>query len=324
MSHPQPDDAILREWQAIVETLLENLPVDVALLRRADGGSLEIAAAAPDTPSYSVGDRAPRDGGHFCDVILEDNEMLDVINSADDNRWQETSESRDGYANYIGALLHWPDGDAYGTLAVMNSNVLSKTDADRARRLLQRLVVGANAQLGMLVRRKEGHYEATHDALTGLPNRQLFNDLASMQMKVAARNGAALWVVLWSIDEFREMAESQGRENLTVMLAKVSERARSCIRQSDVLARIGDNQFAFMLAGANEFVANAVADRLRRNLASLKPSSEQGAKHVTSSCGMTPYHDKESLDDWLARARTAMDDAKSAGGNSVMVLEADR
>ena len=70
MSHPDSDEALTREWQAIAETLLENLPVDAALLRRAQGGSLEVVASAPDGEAFPRGDRLPRDGSSCCDRLL--------------------------------------------------------------------------------------------------------------------------------------------------------------------------------------------------------------------------------------------------------------
>ena len=54
MAHPDSDEALTREWQAIAETLLENLPVDAALLRRAQGGSLEVVASAPDGEAFAA------------------------------------------------------------------------------------------------------------------------------------------------------------------------------------------------------------------------------------------------------------------------------
>jgi len=321
MSHPQPDDGILREWQAISETLLENLPVDAAVIRRVGGGSLEVLAAAPESDRYTPGERAPQDGSHFCDHLLADGKVLEV-NGAQGGNWDHLVERKAGFNAYFGTVLSWPDSEPYGTLAVLSRETLSSDDAARTLRLLQRMAVSATALLSGLVKREQGHYEATHDALTGLPNRQLFHDLANMQMKAAQRSSAALWVVLWSVDGFRELAEERGRESVNVMLGRVTERARSCIRQSDVLARLGDNQFAFMLAGANEFVANAVAERLRRNLSTLSPWPDDSATRVTTSCGLSPYHDKEPLDTWLGRARMAMDDASQAGGDVAMVREA--
>lgn len=325
MSYPQPDERIIGEWQAITDVLVENLAVDAALLRREGGGSLEVLAAAPDSAPFKVGDRAPSDGSHFCDVLLSGREapgeLLEVLDASSDMRWKETADAAAGFPGYVGMALCWPDGEAYGTLSVLRREAFSSDELSRASRLLQCLGNGAMAQLGLLVKREEGHYEATHDALTGLPNRQLFNELAGMQMQLAQRNDSTLWVVLWSIDGFAEQAEKLGRDAVNNMLGRVSERARSCIRQSDVLARLGDNQFAFMLAGANEFVANAVTDRLRRNLNSLDAWPDHGSGVVTASCGLSPYAPKEELDDWLARARGALDDASNAGGGVTMVRE---
>jgi diguanylate cyclase (GGDEF)-like protein len=319
MSHPESDEALIREWQAIAETLLENLPVDAALLRRAQSGSLEVVASAPDGEAFPRGERLPRDGSSCCDLLLSTGRDLAI--GAGDADWERTVESRAGFACYIGTALRWPDSDDYGTLSVLSRAALDDDGRARAARLLQRLAAGATAQLGLQLKREQGHYEATHDALTGLPNRDLFKELAGMQMKVAQRNDSALWLVLWSIDDFQSYAHERGREALNGMLARVGERARSCIRQSDVLARLGDNQFAFMLAGANEFVANAVADRLRRNLSTLTAWPDHSPETVTASCGLSPYQPEESLEDWLARARAAVDDAASTGGNTAMVRD---
>lgn len=321
-SYPTPDDDTLREWQAITDVLRENLPVDVALLRAAEGGSLKVVATSSQAASFDIGDLTPQDGSNYCDQLLHEGDLLAVPSAGDDPRWDGISEHKAGFTAYLGAALRWPDGEAYGSLCVMRRQPMESAEADRAQRLLQRLGIGASAQLALLVKQEQSHYEATHDALTGLPNRVLFQELATVQMRVAERNSAALWMVMWSVDDFSNLAEERGREDINTMLQRVSERARSCIRQSDVLARLGDNQFAFMLAGANEFVANAVADRLRRNLMSLNPWPRKG-NAVTASCGLTAYRSDEALDDWLARARKAVKEATATGGDTALVLDAN-
>ena len=90
-------------------------------------------------------------------------------------------------------------------------------------------------------------YLATHDALTGLPNRVLFDDRLRQALTFANRKQHALAVFLIDLDNFKEINDTWGHDVGDVVLRTLATRVKSCLRQSDTAARLGGDEFIVLL-----------------------------------------------------------------------------
>jgi predicted signal transduction protein with EAL and GGDEF domain len=95
----------------------------------------------------------------------------------------------------------------------------------------------ANAELQNLVR--DAIRQATHDALTGLPNRLLFADRAIQALAAARRSGALPVVLMVDLDRFKEVNDALGHQNGDLLLCQVAERLTEVLRETDTVARFG-------------------------------------------------------------------------------------
>ncbi len=103
------------------------------------------------------------------------------------------------------------------------------------------------------------------------------------------------------------------------MLRAAVERARGCIRDSDFIARLDDNRFALLITEANEFVATAVGDRIRRSVRRIS-SSAADKSSLNISCGITGMADGDTLKSLLERCGTALQSAIDYGGGQTITL----
>ncbi|MFT7289407.1 MAG: diguanylate cyclase (GGDEF)-like protein, partial [Halieaceae bacterium] len=315
MPYPRPDERTLHEWQTIGRLLRDQSGADQMLLRVAYPTSLDILIASPEGAlPYAAGERAHRDGSHLCEAVLEKGDLLQIPDIAAEARWDASPERRAGIGAYLGALLKWPDGELFGTFAILFREAISEERCASLLPLLQTLATTVELRLALLYREEQAHYDATHDALTGLANETLFNELADYQIKHARRSGVELWMLAWEIDDYAQLQTSLGIEASDDLLRAATERAKSCIRQSDVIARIGDNLFTALVGAANEFVASAVADRIQRNTRRLKARTEDRSG-ITLSVGTSPWTSGEPMDVWRARTLEAMHQARQGGGD---------
>ena len=102
-----------------------------------------------------------------------------------------------------------------------------------------------------------------YDALTGLPNRNLFFDRMDQQLSVARRGNSRFGLLLMDLDRFKEVNDELGHDVGDLVLAELGRRFASCVREVDTVARLGGDEFAVLLPGASvpEELAT-VADRL--------------------------------------------------------------
>jgi len=112
---------------------------------------------------------------------------------------------------------------------------------------------------------------AHHDSLTGLPNRMLFDELATHQVAIAKRTGTSVAILALDLDGFKAVNDVHGHATGDLVLRVAAERIRGSIRASDVAARIGGDEFAVLLSAASPEQARVVADSLVEVLAEAYP-----------------------------------------------------
>jgi diguanylate cyclase (GGDEF)-like protein len=110
-------------------------------------------------------------------------------------------------------------------------------------------------------------HQATHDALTGLPNRLLLHDRLERALAASDRTGDRVAVMLIDLDRFKEINDTLGHSYGDELLRQIAPRLQDVLRHSDTLARLGGDEFAVLLpAVPDRAIVQAVAERLRAAL----------------------------------------------------------
>ncbi|GAB3750511.1 sensor domain-containing protein [Lysobacter olei] len=161
---------------------------------------------------------------------------------------------------------------------------------------------------------------ASHDPLTGLPNRSHFHDQLQLALAAPPRERHPLALLYLDLDGFKAVNDRHGHEIGDQLLREASERIRHCIRHTDTVARLGGDEFVVMLHGtARADDAMEVAEALRDSLA--KPFHLGGhALSISASIGVALHGDGlANQDGLLQRADKAMYAAKRQGGNRLVL-----
>jgi len=170
---------------------------------------------------------------------------------------------------------------------------------------------------------------AYHDALSGLPNRTLFQDRLA-QAVAAARRGQRFGALMFvDLDNFKRLNDVYGHVLGDAVLKEVASRLQFYLRTEDTVARLGGDEFVVLLpALASEVdgaatLARAVADKIR--LALEGPMVIDGTTyHTAASIGVTLFpKDDESVDDLMREADIAMYRSKESGRNVISFFQAD-
>ncbi len=159
---------------------------------------------------------------------------------------------------------------------------------------------------------------ASHDALTGLPNRTLLNDRLEMALRQALRHNQQVAVLLMDLDHFKNVNDSLGHQVGDQLLVTISQRLQKVIRTVDTVARLGGDEFVIVIneVGGQDALTPMLIELIR---AVSEPMNIEGHDlHITPSIGGCIFpldgNDPETL---LKKADAAMYQAKARGRSTV-------
>ena len=164
-------------------------------------------------------------------------------------------------------------------------------------------------------------FQAFHDALTGMANRQLFDD--RLAHALVGRPGAPsqLVVLLCDLDDFKSINDSLGHGFGDQVLVEVARRLRGVIRVGDTAARLGGDEFAILIDAADLAEARALAERVQAALAPPLVLGERGVT-VRASIGLARAVPGEMTgEEVLRNAEVAMYSAKDGGESGIALYE---
>jgi diguanylate cyclase (GGDEF)-like protein len=156
------------------------------------------------------------------------------------------------------------------------------------------------------------------DPLTGLANRRAFDEELAREVARAARTGAPLAVVVLDVDRFKAVNDGHGHPAGDGVLREVATRAGAALRRGDLAARIGGEEFALLLPGADLAGAVELAGRVRAAVAARPIPAGAAALAVTVSLGCAALAPGEAPEALVARADARLYEAKRAGRDRVV------
>jgi diguanylate cyclase (GGDEF)-like protein/PAS domain S-box-containing protein len=167
-------------------------------------------------------------------------------------------------------------------------------------------------------------YQATHDALTDLPNVNLLRDRLKQAITRAQRTGQSLALLFVDLDHFKKINEGLGHAAGDALLQAVATRLLSCGRKEDTLVRVGGDEFICLLEGLRQ--EDCVTD-FARKLAQILEAPFQIENHecfITASIGICLFpKDGEDVEALLKNADTAMYRAKENGRDNIQFYARD-
>ena len=161
---------------------------------------------------------------------------------------------------------------------------------------------------------------ASTDVLTGLHNRRAFFDVAATEIARARRYGDSLSVVSIDLDRFKLINDEYGHAAGDIALVRFAEICRRHVREVDLVARIGGEEFALLLPATSEDNAARLAERIRHAVHEITVLADGQSFDFTVSMGVAAYRGKnDSLEEFMRRADDALYRAKETGRDRICV-----
>ena len=205
--------------------------------------------------------------------------------------------------------------------SVIGAIVLSRRDREAWPQSARRLVRGAATETAAALERADSQREvaasASTDQLTGLPNRRYFDEFSAL-LTGRRRAGDAVAVLMIDIDKFKGLNDTYGHPTGDRVLRSVAGAITSAVRDQDVPARVGGEEFAVLLRNPGPSVAVEVGERVRRAVRELDLGS-MGVPGVSVSVGVAnATTSDEPIASLVDRADRALLRAKRAGRDRVI------
>ena len=210
--------------------------------------------------------------------------------------------------NHDDALSAWLRQTVWIVLLALGMTVPLSVIAYRSLCLLQALA-SQNAQLQQLV---------DTDRLTGVSSRQHFVERLKEALELAQRQQSPLAVLLFDIDFFKRINDGYGHAVGDQVLVAFAAAATRCLREGDLLGRLGAGEFSILLPGTDLGEAFLIAEQVRSEVATISIPTENGTVQFTASVGASEACATDrSTDDLLKRTAQALHNAKASGHDRI-------
>jgi len=167
--------------------------------------------------------------------------------------------------------------------------------------------------------------EARTDSLTGLAVRRVFDDQIEAEMERWRRYRRPFAVVMFDIDHFKTVNDAHGHDVGDEALRLVARCGRAVVRPSDLIARIGGDEFGMILPETSDTEAVEVAGRLLDSIRTSNLDTDKGALKLTGSFGVaTVRHTDDGVETIIKRADEALYTVKRRGRNGVAAYQVDQ
>jgi diguanylate cyclase (GGDEF)-like protein len=269
----------------------------------------------------------PRDT-RFCCEVLHSGAPLEVSDAAFDVRYHDDPLVAGGprIRFYSGVPLVDASGRTLGTLSVMHPSPKVMTPSQRAAlwqlsEVVVQLIASFEAR-----KAAEEHlsWQAAHDALTLLPNRREFENVAARHLESARRDGVRHAVLFIDLDQFKVVNDTCGHLAGDALLRSLAEVLAGKTRRSDMLARLGGDEFGVLLEGCDLLHAQRLAAQLLAAIRAFRFAWDGRVFALGASIGVAEITaETRDLESVLSAADTACYLAKDKGRNQVQVYQAD-
>jgi diguanylate cyclase (GGDEF)-like protein len=249
----------------------------------------------------------------FCEIPVATGQSLVIPDTRLDTRFVDNPHvvGKSGIRFYAGIPLRTPEGQTIGTLCAMDDK--PREFSEHHLKILQDLALIAMNELQLRQR-------ATIDSLTGVLSRRAFKEEGARAVALAVRHRHRLSCISFDLDFFKTINDTYGHAAGDRVLVGVTRTCMGLLRQSDLIGRLGGEEFSILLPYADRQSALDVAEKLRTAIEGMTFELGGLAVSVTASFGVSTIDlATQDINTLLENADSALYEAKSAGRNRCVV-----
>jgi diguanylate cyclase (GGDEF)-like protein len=304
----------------------ERFDLEIGMVSRIEGREYQVQEALNGSDAEIDAGQVLRLADTFCGVTVEVDDVVAFEHAAGSNHGRHRAYRASGLEAYIGIPLPGPNGVS-GTLSfaspLARSRAFDEVDVDCIRLMggwLSGELQRRSTEQELRRARKELEQLVRTDPLTELHNRRGITEALAQYARRSRFTGTALSAILVDIDDFKQVNDSHGHASGDRVIRAIAEGVRTCLRPSDVAARIGGDEFLVILPGASAHEACIVAERIAATVRCVDLLDGDVSFPVTVSIGVAEVPSEAvSVTDILVCTEALLRKSKRSGKDTVSV-----
>ncbi len=248
----------------------------------------------------------------FCKYTLQLGRPVIVPDATKDPRFYDNPKVTDGprIRFYAGAPIVTSAGQVIGTICAIDNAV--RDFGERETAILTHLG-------GLVIRELELRQQSATDPLTGATTRRAFKEESAKHLLLATRHAMPVSCITLDVDHFKQVNDNYGHAAGDKVLTGIVNACKTHLRQSDLVARLGGEEFAILLPQTDQATAVTIAEKLRHLVKAMRFAGSVPPISVTASFGVAAMAGGDDIERLLHRADLALYDAKRTGRNRTCV-----
>lgn len=285
----------LPRWQRVVDLVSDIFGCASGAIVQFRNEEFNVVSTSQNTSNFLHRDANwPSDIPSFCRRVIETRRSLYVDDPKSEEQWRDYPAVAEGpVRSYYGLPIEWPDGTLFGTICAID-NKATHYDSTYLRLLEQfREMIASDLQ-------HFWDYEslqemAITDAMTGVLNRRGFFDFAALRLRDAKRMKMKVALAYLDVNRLKRTNDEFGHDAGDEGMLRLVEVIRECSRESDVIARIGGDEF-LILQLVDEKMENSPFPLRIKTTYTNKIQSDKRFQHLSVSVGYKVFSSTDRLD----------------------------
>jgi diguanylate cyclase (GGDEF)-like protein len=301
----------LQKWQKTVDLMTELFSAPAGfIVQSVDSGYRIVIASEQQENPYDAGTFIPNDVNIFCKKVVTDNSALYEKHASKEVDWLDNPEvTRDGFESYLGLPIHWPNGEVFGTLCVMD---FEQTDYQRNYlELIKQLRDMVEDDLEMVNNFVQMREIAMLDPLTNIYNRRALSLLAQQKINLASRLGFDVCCLFIDVNDFKKLNDQFGHEVGDTALMVLADTLRTRLRDADIVGRLGGDEFIAVIQITDKQLIDNVLDKIHDGYKTALAEKSLPSLSLSIGCSFSSEQ-KEPFETLLDKADQEMYKNKQA------------
>ncbi|XFA98689.1 diguanylate cyclase [Candidatus Izemoplasma sp. B36] len=236
---PLISEEVRNKWQLLIDNVAYILDVPAALIMKITEENMEVFLRSKNEKNPYPDDGKDTLGhGLYCETVIGENRELLVDNSLKYNAWKDNPDVKLNMISYLGYPLHWEDGEAFGTICVLDSK--TNEYSEKYKSFLKMMVSLIETDLKMLITQKELEHLSFTDILTEAKNRRYamkhINELLN-------EKDSEFQIILMDLNHFKLVNDVYGHLEGDKTLKLFSKVVKNSIGKDCVFSRLGGDEF---------------------------------------------------------------------------------